>query len=235
PLEDGTLGEEEECVSEENELMAKDEFSTEENFSAEFESENMSCEDMEYYCNKGEEDGSGEAGESDMDGQSEKTRHPAIGPEDWDGPRELDAFHKDGERRIHSRQQLPVGTTWGPFNGKIEMNIDGSGMVGHAFNVCLFLSLILSESHCYWGCSGNMKKTENTIKLSVTHFPKTLVHNLTFTLLKKFVFLVHQSSVVLRGLARQATSKFLPPIQYSESEWVGVKPSQLEGGGNQFP
>ncbi|XP_036826938.1 zinc finger protein ZFPM2-like [Oncorhynchus mykiss] len=128
PLEDGALGEEEECVSEENELMAKDEFSTEDNFSAEFESENMSCEDIEFYCNKGEEDGSGEAGESDMDGQCEKTRHPAIGPEDWDGPRELDAFHKDGERRIHSRQQLPVGTTWGPFNGKIEMNIDGSGM-----------------------------------------------------------------------------------------------------------
>uniref|UniRef100_A0A4W5QM92 Uncharacterized protein n=1 Tax=Hucho hucho TaxID=62062 RepID=A0A4W5QM92_9TELE len=54
PLEDGALGEEEECVSEENELMAKDEFSTEENFSAEFESENMCCEDMEYYCNKGD-------------------------------------------------------------------------------------------------------------------------------------------------------------------------------------
>ena len=53
PLEDGLEEEEEECVSEENELMAKDEFSTEENFSAEFETENMSCEDMEYFCNKG--------------------------------------------------------------------------------------------------------------------------------------------------------------------------------------
>lgn len=55
PLEDGLEEEEEECVSEENELLAKDEFSVEENFSTEFETENMSCEDMEYFCNKGED------------------------------------------------------------------------------------------------------------------------------------------------------------------------------------
>lgn len=55
PLEDGLEEEEEECVSEENELLAKDEFSVEENFSAEFEAENMGCEDMEYFCNKGED------------------------------------------------------------------------------------------------------------------------------------------------------------------------------------
>lgn len=39
----------------------------------------------------GEEDGSGEAGESDMDGHSE-SRHPAIGPEDWDGPSKFTSF-----------------------------------------------------------------------------------------------------------------------------------------------
>lgn len=126
PLEDGLEEEEEECVSEENELLAKDEFSVEENFTAEFETENISCEDMEYFCNKGEEDGNREAGESEMDGQGEKSRHAAMGPEEWDGPRELDAFLKDGERRIHSRQQLPLGTTWGPFEGKIEMSTDNS-------------------------------------------------------------------------------------------------------------
>lgn len=54
PLEDGLEEEEEECVSEENELLAKDEFSAEENLTAEFESENMNCEEMEYFCNKGE-------------------------------------------------------------------------------------------------------------------------------------------------------------------------------------
>ncbi|XP_036395068.1 zinc finger protein ZFPM2a [Megalops cyprinoides] len=128
PLDDDLEEEEEECVSEENELLAKDEFSVEENFSTDFEPENLSCEDMEYFCNKGEEDGSREAGESDVDGQNEKTRHTPLEPEDWDGPRELDVFHKDGERRIQSRQQLPVGTTWGPFEGKIEMSTDGSGL-----------------------------------------------------------------------------------------------------------
>lgn len=42
---------------------------------------------------------------------------------------ELDAFLKDGERQIHSRQQLPVGTTWGPFEGKIEMNTENTALV----------------------------------------------------------------------------------------------------------
>lgn len=55
PLEDGLEEEEEECVSEENELLAKDEFSAEENFTGEFEAENMGCEDMDYFCNKGED------------------------------------------------------------------------------------------------------------------------------------------------------------------------------------
>lgn len=35
---------------------------------------------------------------------------------------ELEAFQKDGERKIQSRQQLPVGTTWGPFAGKMDLN-----------------------------------------------------------------------------------------------------------------
>uniref|UniRef100_A0A3B3ID28 Zinc finger protein, FOG family member 2a n=1 Tax=Oryzias latipes TaxID=8090 RepID=A0A3B3ID28_ORYLA len=117
PLEDGLEEEEEECVSEENEMLAKDEFSAEENFTAEFESGNMSCEDMDYFCNKGETEGQGENG-----------RHATVGPDEWDGPRELDAFLKDGERRIHSRQQLPVGTTWGPFEGKIEMSTDTTAL-----------------------------------------------------------------------------------------------------------
>ncbi|KAM6995556.1 zinc finger protein ZFPM2a isoform 3-T3 [Tautogolabrus adspersus] len=77
---------------------------------------------------KREEDGNREAGESEMDGQGEKTRHTTTGPDEWDGPRELDAFLKEGERRIHSRQQLPVGTTWGPFEGKIEMNTDSTAL-----------------------------------------------------------------------------------------------------------
>uniref|UniRef100_A0A8C6TMG6 Zinc finger protein, FOG family member 2a n=1 Tax=Neogobius melanostomus TaxID=47308 RepID=A0A8C6TMG6_9GOBI len=121
PLEDGLEEEEEECVSEGNELLTKDEFS------AEFEAENMGCEDMEYFCGKGEDDGNRETGDSEME-SSEKNRQAAGGPDEWDGPRELDVFLKDGERRIHSRQQLPVGTTWGPFEGKIEMNTDPTSL-----------------------------------------------------------------------------------------------------------
>ncbi|KAK2515268.1 hypothetical protein Q9233_014467 [Columba guinea] len=36
--------------------------------------------------------------------------------------RELELVQKDGERKIQSRQQLPVGTTWGPFAGKMDLN-----------------------------------------------------------------------------------------------------------------
>ncbi|KAF0044994.1 hypothetical protein F2P81_001523 [Scophthalmus maximus] len=148
PLEDGLEEEEEECVSEENELLAKDEFSAEENFTAEFEAENMSCEDMEYFCNKGEEDGNRDAGESEMDTQGEKARRTAAGPDEWDGPRELDAFLKDGERRIHSRQQLPVGTTWGPFEGKIEMSTDSTALAALS-EFCAWLELIAAHSSAY--------------------------------------------------------------------------------------
>ncbi|XP_041962015.1 zinc finger protein ZFPM2a [Alosa sapidissima] len=128
PLDDGLEEEEEECVSEESELVAKEEFSTEEGFGADFEPENLSCEGMEYFCNKGEEEGSRDVGESDMDTSTEKPRHPPPESEEWDGPRELDIFHKEGERRVHTRQQLPVGTTWGPFEGKIETSTDAGSL-----------------------------------------------------------------------------------------------------------
>ena len=98
---------------------------------------------------------------------------------------ELDAFLKDGERRIHSRQQLPVGTTWGPFEGKIEMNTDSSGMVCLCFHLlflfCLFIfqptpwfsntclmflsfSKRLSSNCCWW--SGLAIKSCTVVSLS---------------------------------------------------------------------
>lgn len=54
PLDDGLEEEEEECMSEGNELAAKEEFSAEENFTTDFETENLGCEDMEYFCTKGQ-------------------------------------------------------------------------------------------------------------------------------------------------------------------------------------
>lgn len=37
-------------------------------------------------CLAGEEDGNREPGESEMDGQGEKTRHASVVPDEWDGP-----------------------------------------------------------------------------------------------------------------------------------------------------
>lgn len=58
---------------------------------------------------------------------------------------ELDAFLKEGERRIHTRQELPVGTTWGPFEGKIEMNPENTTLVcfNHRLNQIEYLRNIL--------------------------------------------------------------------------------------------
>ncbi|ROL41397.1 Zinc finger protein ZFPM2 [Anabarilius grahami] len=64
---------------------------------------------------------------TDAHGFANLHRHPNA------ARRELDLFNKDGERRIHSRQQLPVGTTWGPFEGKIELNTDAQS----ASSLCL--------------------------------------------------------------------------------------------------
>ncbi|KTF71752.1 hypothetical protein cypCar_00044695 [Cyprinus carpio] len=53
PLDGGLEEEEEECISDANELTAKEEFSVEENFPADFEPDSLTCEDMEYFCSKG--------------------------------------------------------------------------------------------------------------------------------------------------------------------------------------
>lgn len=39
-----------------------------------------------FFSLAGEEDGNREAGESEVDGQAEKTRHAVVGPDEWDGP-----------------------------------------------------------------------------------------------------------------------------------------------------
>ncbi|TFK12456.1 pecanex-like protein 3 [Platysternon megacephalum] len=129
PLEDAIEDEEEECLSEENDIISKEDFPLEESFSAEFEPENLSCEEVEYFCNKGDEEGSQETAESDGDAQSEKPGQLIVETDVWDGPGELEMFQKDGERKIQSRQQLPVGTTWGPFAGKMGLNNNILGFV----------------------------------------------------------------------------------------------------------
>ncbi|XP_036372231.1 zinc finger protein ZFPM2-like isoform X1 [Megalops cyprinoides] len=122
-LDDG-LEEDNDCISEEKEPPHNEDFSMEENLSADFDTENS--KDVESPCNKGEEDGSQEEQELDGEGQSVKFRPPPLEPEVWDGPRELEVVHKDRDRRVQSRQPLAVGTTWGPFEGKIETGKDQS-------------------------------------------------------------------------------------------------------------
>ncbi|KAL4624756.1 zinc finger protein ZFPM2-like [Arapaima gigas] len=117
PLDHG-LGDEEECVPEENELGATEDLASDRTFSVDAEPES---ENMDFLCSKDEEEGLQEAVE--VEGSTK--RKNSLELEDWDGPRELEVFLKDGERQIHSRQALPVGTTWGPFEGKIESSPDG--------------------------------------------------------------------------------------------------------------
>lgn len=54
PLDGGVEEEEEECIADGNELTTKDEYSMDENFAADFETDNLTCEDMEYFCGKGQ-------------------------------------------------------------------------------------------------------------------------------------------------------------------------------------
>lgn len=53
PLEDAIEEEEEECPSEATDIISKGDFPLEESFSTEFGPENLSCEEVEYFCNKG--------------------------------------------------------------------------------------------------------------------------------------------------------------------------------------
>ncbi|XP_043544348.1 zinc finger protein ZFPM2a isoform X2 [Chiloscyllium plagiosum] len=122
PLEDTIEDDEEECLSEENDTISRGDYTLDENFSADYGSEHLSCEETEYYCSKGDEDGVRETAQSD----GEKPGRSNLEHEDWNGPGELEIFQKNGERRIRSRQQIPGGTTWGPFNGSIGVTDNSS-------------------------------------------------------------------------------------------------------------
>lgn len=60
----------------------------------------------------GEEEANRDAGESEMDIQGEKTKHPAVGPEEWDGPSKenlrvvpIDSLFK-GQMRLINKNNL---------------------------------------------------------------------------------------------------------------------------------
>ncbi|GCC30687.1 hypothetical protein chiPu_0009141 [Chiloscyllium punctatum] len=82
PLEDTIEDDEEECLSEENDTISRGDYTLDENFSADYGSEHLSCEETEYYCSKGDEDGVRETAQSD----GEKPGRSNLEHEDWNGP-----------------------------------------------------------------------------------------------------------------------------------------------------
>ncbi|KAI7806760.1 hypothetical protein IRJ41_011411 [Triplophysa rosa] len=111
PLDGGVEEEEEECIADGNELVTKDEYSMDENFAADFEMDNLTCEDMEYFCVKGEENGSREMGDTEMEVESEKGRPPPLEPEEWDGPRNNPLGIQDMTQRSPQHHRLSGGSS----------------------------------------------------------------------------------------------------------------------------
>ncbi|XP_048452074.1 zinc finger protein ZFPM2-like [Rhincodon typus] len=82
PLEDTIEDDEEECLSEENDTISRGDYTLDENFSADYGSEHLSCEETENYCSKGDENGIRETAQSD----GEKPGRSNLELEDWNGP-----------------------------------------------------------------------------------------------------------------------------------------------------
>uniref|UniRef100_A0A8C1IPH5 Zinc finger protein, FOG family member 2b n=1 Tax=Cyprinus carpio TaxID=7962 RepID=A0A8C1IPH5_CYPCA len=95
--------------------------------------ENIVSKDGDHSRN-GEMAGSLKVEKQDIDGQEERVQPSPLTAEEWDGPRELKMVGEGGERRICSCQALLLGTTWGPFPGKIEVATGGSDKVSLALN-----------------------------------------------------------------------------------------------------
>ncbi|XP_078254004.1 zinc finger protein ZFPM2a isoform X3 [Rhinoraja longicauda] len=173
PLEDTVEDDEEECLSEENDAINGGDYAQEENFSTEYGSEHLSCEETEYYCDKGkgrmqpppvraDRRGALSGYETDQSGGEGPLPHgqPSSMPQcqqsklricladerntplvsrptkrkrkRWRRRRgrkmtnELEIFQRNGVRKIRSRQQIPGGTTWGPFDGSIGVTDSSS-------------------------------------------------------------------------------------------------------------
>ncbi|XP_043074438.1 zinc finger protein ZFPM2b isoform X2 [Puntigrus tetrazona] len=95
--------------------------------------ENAVSKDGDHLSN-GEMGGSLKVEQQDSDGQEERVQPSPLTAEEWDGPRELKMVGEGGERRICSCQALLLGTTWGPFPGKIEVTTGGSDKVSLGLN-----------------------------------------------------------------------------------------------------
>ncbi|XP_031442090.1 zinc finger protein ZFPM2b [Clupea harengus] len=89
--------------------------------------ENLSVRDQEQ--SSSHEDGSPRPGQKGSEDQDMPAGISQTGSQEWDGPRELEMVSDGADQRVRSTQALPVGTTWGPFPGKIEQTTGGSDAV----------------------------------------------------------------------------------------------------------
>ncbi|KAF4100126.1 hypothetical protein G5714_018322 [Onychostoma macrolepis] len=114
--------------TEKKEILKEEDGSVEDDLLYYSDAENVVSKDGDRLRN-GEMGGSLKVEQQDSDGQEERVQPSPLTGEEWDGPRELKMFGEGGERRICSCQALLLGTTWGPFPGKIEVATGGSDKV----------------------------------------------------------------------------------------------------------
>ncbi|XP_048057910.1 zinc finger protein ZFPM2b isoform X1 [Megalobrama amblycephala] len=126
-FENGLETDSEEMVCEKKEILKEDR-SVEDDPLYFSDPENVISKDGDHLKN-GELCASLKVEQQDSDGQEERVQPSPLTAEEWDGPRELKMVGEGGERRIFSCQALLLGTTWGPFPGKIEVATGGSDKV----------------------------------------------------------------------------------------------------------
>ncbi|KAK2864766.1 hypothetical protein Q7C36_003920 [Tachysurus vachellii] len=80
-------------------------------------------------CSSGDAAGGQKSPKEASEGPKGKDPRSPTTPDEWDGPRELEAFSIGAEKGVRFRQVLPPGTTWGPFTGKIEPSPGGNDVV----------------------------------------------------------------------------------------------------------
>uniref|UniRef100_A0A8C1BC05 Zinc finger protein ZFPM2 n=1 Tax=Cyprinus carpio carpio TaxID=630221 RepID=A0A8C1BC05_CYPCA len=119
--------------TEKKEILKEEDGSVEDDSLFYSDPEHVVSKDGDHLRN-GEMGGSLKVEQQDSDGQEERVQPSQLTAEEWDGPRELKMVGERGEKRICSCQALLLGTTWGPFPGKIEAATGGSDKVSLGLN-----------------------------------------------------------------------------------------------------
>ncbi|XP_005159618.1 zinc finger protein ZFPM2b isoform X1 [Danio rerio] len=132
-FENGLEADSEETLCEKKEILKEEDQSVEDDPIYFSDPENGISKDGDHSRN-GEMGGSVKVEQQDSDGQEERVQSSPVTAEEWDGPRELKIVCEGEERKICSCQALLLGTTWGPFPGKIEATTGGSDKVSLVLN-----------------------------------------------------------------------------------------------------